>query len=79
IRTRALDDEFAKKLILDYLEKFQPSTRQEIDSFLMDKLGDVLGDEQKANKISNLLTKLRRSGKIINRGSRKAPQWKIAE
>ncbi len=79
IRTRALDDEFCKKLILDYLERFQPATRQEIDSFLLDKLGDVLGEEQKANKISNLLTNLRRAGKIVNKGSRKASAWEIAE
>jgi len=79
IRTRALDDEYSKKLILDYLARFQPATRQEIDSFLLEKLGDVLEVEQKANKISNLLTNLRRAGKIVNKGSRKSSAWEIAE
>ncbi len=79
IRTRALDDEYSKKLILDYLARFQPATRQEIDSFLLEKLGDVLEVEQKANKISNLLTNLRRAGKIVNKGSRKSSSWKITE
>jgi len=34
---------------------------------------------QKDNKVKNLLTKLRRSGKIINGGSRTSPVWKLAE
>lgn len=79
IRTRALDDAFSKQLILDYLEKFQPATRQEIDDFLLEKLGAALNSEQKTTKISNLLTSLRRAGKIENQGSRKAPKWLIAE
>ena len=79
IRTRALDDAYCKKLILDYLQKFQPATRQELDSFLLGKLGDVLTDQQKTTKISNLLTSLRRAGKIVNKGSRKSSAWKIAE
>lgn len=79
ILTRALDDVFCKKLIMDYLEKFQPSTRQEIDAFLREKLGAVLNADQKTTKISNLLTSLRRAGKIENRGSRRSPEWRIAE
>lgn len=79
IRTRALDDEYCKKLILDYLQRFQPATRQDLDLFLMEKLGDVLTEKQKISKIGNLLTRLRRAGRIANRGSRKSPAWKIAE
>jgi ATP-dependent DNA helicase RecG len=79
IRRRALDDEYCKKLILDYLQRFQPATRQDLDSFLMEKLGDVLTEKQKISKVGNLLTRLRRAGKIANSGSRKSPAWKIAE
>lgn len=79
IRTRALDDDYCKKLILDYLQRFQTASRQDLDSFLMEKLGDVLSEKQKLSKISNLLTSLRRAGKIVNEGSRKASAWKIAE
>jgi ATP-dependent DNA helicase RecG len=79
IRRRALDDEYCKKLILDYLQRFQPATRQDLNSFLMEKLGDVLTEKQKISKVGNLLTRLRRAGKIANSGSRKSPAWKIAE
>jgi len=79
IRTRAQDDDFYSKLVTDYLEKFTVASRQDIDQLLLTKLSDVLGEEQKKNKIANLLTKMRRKGIIENHGSKKAPQWKIAE
>lgn len=79
IRTRAQDDAFYAKLITDYLAKFGQATRQEIDKLLWKKLSDALDDEQKSNKVANLLTNLRRSGRIRNTGSRKAPQWELAE
>jgi ATP-dependent DNA helicase RecG len=79
IRTRAQSDEFYAKLLMDYLKQYGQADRAEINTLLLDKLSDALSDEQKEDKISNLLTNLRRSGKIINAGSRKSPQWKIAE
>jgi ATP-dependent DNA helicase RecG len=79
IRTRAQDDTFYSKLIIDYLSKFGKTSRQEINNLLWDKLSDALDDEQKGNKIANLLTNLRRAGRIRNTGSRKAPQWELAE
>ncbi len=79
IRTRALDDDYYKKLITDYLAKFEQASRAEIDAFLSDKLSDALGDYQKSRKIGNLLTNLRRSGVIHNHGSDKAPQWRLVE
>jgi ATP-dependent DNA helicase RecG len=79
IKTRAQDDAFYSKMIKDYLTKFGKASRQEIDKLLLGKLSDALNDEQKANKIANLLTNLRRSGHIRNTGSRKTPIWEIAE
>ena len=79
IRTRAQDDEFYAKLLLDYLAKFGGATRKEIDQLLWAKLSEALDETQKTNKISNLITKMRRAGRIRNTGSRKAPQWTLAE
>lgn len=77
IRTRAQDDEFYAKLISDYLERFGKADRDEINTLLIDKLSDALNKEQKIKKIGNLLTKLRRSGRISNTGSRSQPVWRI--
>jgi len=79
IRTRAQDDEFYAKLLTDYLSKFGQANRQEVNQLLLSKLSDGLDTDQKTNKISNLLTKLRRNGKIVNMGSDREPKWKIAE
>ena len=78
IKTRAQDDTFYTKLITDYLNKFDKASRKEINQLLWGKLSDALDDEQKDNKIGNLLTNLRRAGRIRNVGSRKSPQWEIA-
>ncbi|MDR1708767.1 MAG: putative DNA binding domain-containing protein [Candidatus Accumulibacter sp.] len=79
IRTRAQDDEFYAKLLTDYLEKFGQASRAEINKLLLSKLSEILTDEQKDNKVANLLTKLRRNGRIRNAGSRKQPIWRLAE
>ncbi len=75
IRTRAQDDAFYARLVQDYLTQFGASPRLEIEKLLWDKLSDVLDAAQKRNKISNLLSNMRRAGKISNIGARKAPSW----
>ncbi len=79
VTSRPQDDDYYSKLILDYLNSFGKASRQEINELLYKKLSDTFDDLQKDNKIKNLLTKLRRNGKIINDGSRTAPVWKLAE
>lgn len=78
IHTRAQDDEYYAKLITDYLDTFGQANRSELDKLLIDKLSDALSTGQKRTKISNLLTKMKRQGIIINMGSRKKSLWKIA-
>ncbi len=79
IRTRTMDEDHYAKLIMDYLKKFGKASRKEIDNLLFNKLSDALDDSQKYRKISNLLTNMRRSGRIYNAGSRKVPEWRLAE
>lgn len=79
IRTRAQDDAFYSKLIMDYLSKFGKASREEIDKLLLAKLSDGLNDEQKRKKVANLLSNLRRSGRIHNTGPRKSPIWRGAD
>lgn len=64
VKNRSFDDEYFKKLILEYIRKFGKASRKEIDALLLDKLSDVLTEEQKYNKITNLLSKLRKEGQI---------------
>ena len=79
IHMRAQDDDYYAKLITDYLTKFGHASRADIDALLLGKLSVALDEEQKKNKVGNLLTNLRRAGKIRNTGPRKTPRWEIAE
>ncbi len=79
IRTRPQHDAHYQKLILDYLKKYKSASRKDINDLLWEILSETLDDEQKSHKIANLLTSLRRSEKIINRGSNKIPEWHLAE
>jgi ATP-dependent DNA helicase RecG len=79
IRTRGQDDAFYEKLVLDFLSKFAPASRLDLDHLLLSKLSDGLDEEQKRNKVGYLLTRLRRADRIRNVGSRKASRWVLAE
>lgn len=79
IRTRAQDDAFYLKQITDYLMVEGEASRADINRLLLGKLSDALNDKQKANKISTLLTKLRRRGEIVNAGSDTAPRWQMTK
>ncbi len=78
IRNRPFDDAHYKEMILTYLKRYGKASKKEIESLLFEKLSDVLTDEQKRNKIRNLLyamSKLERS--IRSTGSGRRSQWEL--
>ncbi|UGT64534.1 RNA-binding domain-containing protein [Nocardia asteroides] len=77
IRTRALDNEHYERLLTEYLAQFGEATRTEIDAFLLGKFSDALDPEEKYRKVSTLLTRLRRAGRIENAGSRRDSRWRL--
>ena len=79
IKTRALDDNYYRKLVTEYLEKFGSATRQEINGLLLDKLSGAFDAHQRETKIGNLLTSLRENGVITNAGTRKTPVWRLTK
>ena len=68
IKLRGIDDEYAKKIMLDYLREFKRAKKSDFVKVLLPKLPDVLDDEQKKNKIKNYLQDLRVADKIHNEG-----------
>jgi len=77
IRTRKQADVFYMKLVVDYVRQYGSATRKDIDNLLFDKLSRVLSDEQKHNKIHNLLGKMKRKKMIKNQGSRSDSLWAL--
>ena len=73
------DDMFYQRLIISYLEEFGSASRQDINKLLFTKLGDMLTDDEKNKKVGNLMTSLRREGRIFNAGSRRYPEWELKQ
>jgi len=61
IKNKGFDDDFYKKTICDYLKQFGSAKRAELEQLLLDKLPDVLDEQQKSNKVKNLLQSLRKT------------------
>ena len=72
---RGLDNRHYQHLVVEFLKKFGAAKRSEIEAFLLDKLPKVLDEEQKKNKIKNLLQELKKQELIKNIEGKK---WVLA-
>jgi ATP-dependent DNA helicase RecG len=75
IKNKAFDADHYQQMILKFLDRYKSATRQDIDSLIIDKLSELLNEQQKQNRVGNLLGMMKREGLIENRGSKKKPQW----
>lgn len=76
IKNRAFDDEYYKKMVLAYIDQYGYASRSDIDDLLTDKISDVLSDEQKINKIRNLLYRMSKKDESIkNVGTLGKARW----
>lgn len=64
IKNKGFDDQYYKKLILDYLSTWKKGKTSDFDTLLLGKLPDSLSETQKKNKVRNLLASLRRANII---------------
>lgn len=76
IKNRAFDDEYYKKLIIEYLKKYKQATLGDLFRLLESKLSDVLDAGQKKRKVGNLLQSLKEEGKIEVVGKTRNAIWK---
>ena len=79
IRERGFDKQYYLDLIIALVREHGPVNRKEIDQALIPKLPDQLTDAQKRWQVQNLMQALRRSGQIVNRGTRAQPAWMLAK
>ena len=78
IKNRAFDKNFYKQLIIDFIKQYSVASRKDIDELLMDKLPNILDENQKRKKISNLLSEMSKKDKSIkNGGSDHKPGWTL--
>lgn len=81
IKNKGLDEEYYVELVIKYLREYKEASRKDIDTLLMDKLPDILNNDQKRNKINRLLSELMRKRRNIirNAGNDKRPVWVLTE
>jgi ATP-dependent DNA helicase RecG len=76
IKNRGFKDQHYKDMILEYIEKYGAASKEQIDELLLDILPSVLDDNQKENKVRNLIYSLSKREKVIkNKGTTRKPIW----
>lgn len=76
IKNKAFDDEYYKKLVVDYLKQWGKGQKKDFKKLLWDKLPDSLTDKQKEAKVINLLTALRKADVIArDSGNQRTANW----
>jgi len=78
-KNKAMDDQYYRDLILNYLQHFGSGTKADIVKLLSSKFSDVLDEKQKADKARNLLMSMSRKGLIKYTGkSQRTGSWELA-
>lgn len=79
IKQRGFKDEHYKKMILEYLEKYGQSSKQEIGDLILDILPSVLDEKKKENKIRNIVYAMSKKDKTIdNVVTHRFPKWVLS-
>ena len=78
-RSAGLSKDAQKRFILEHLAKFGEANRENLNSLLIPMLPTGLTDEQKRNKVMNLLTEMRATDhSILCEGKGPAAKWRLA-
>ena len=74
-KNAAFDKIYYLDLITKAIKEHGHLNRADIEELINNKLPEWMNDDQKKNKINNLISELRRKGKIKNTGSDKNSKW----
>lgn len=77
LQARGQSDEYCCALITDYLKRHERASRATLDSIVFPALSSDLTDEQRNNKVKNLLAKLRRDNVIEYKSTGDDKGWKL--
>ncbi len=79
IKQRGFKDSHYKKMIVEFIGEYSVATKKDIDKLLLDILPKVLDDNQKANKIRNIVYSMSKKDQSIkNIGSTRYPKWVLS-
>ncbi len=75
VRNKGLDDDICKQLIVKALQSMGKANKQELMEVLEKALPEVLSDEQKSKKVSNLLQAMKKEGLVVAEGKNRYANW----
>ena len=75
VRNKGLDDDICKQLIMKALETMGEASKQEIMEVLEHALPEILNEDQKSKKVSNLLQSMKREGLVEAEGKTRHAKW----
>jgi ATP-dependent DNA helicase RecG len=79
IRNRGFKDDHYKKMIIDYIKEYKSATKENLEKLILDILPNILDDQQKENKLRNLIYAMHKKDKsIINEGTTRKPIWVLS-
>ena len=67
----------SKQLIIKAIESMGEAGKQELMEVLEKALPEVLSDEQKSKKVSNLLQAMKRAGLVTAEGKNRYAKWSL--
>lgn len=75
VRNKGLDDDVCKQLIIKALESMGEASKQELMEVLEKALPEVLSDEQKSKKVSNMLQSMKKENVVDTAGKNRYARW----
>lgn len=75
VRNKGLDDNICKQLIIKALKSMEEASKQELMEVLEKALPEVLSDEQKSKKVSNLLQAMKKESIVDIKGKNRYAKW----
>lgn len=64
IKNKSFDDDYFKRLILDYIKEYGKAERTDLITLIGKMLPEYMTDRQRYDKLTNLLSSLKRQGKV---------------
>lgn len=65
--------------LTQFIGKFGAATRADLEDFLREKISDALSEDQKTNRVRNLLQEMRRDGAINPNRRGQGALWELAK
>ena len=76
-KNKGFDKKYYLDLIVKSIKEHKELTRSDVDALLWNKLPEWMEEQQKKNKIGNLLSELRIKEIIENKGTFGNPKWSL--